>query len=245
MDPLHHFHLHSIIHLPHIGPIDPSINIAVISMWVATALVFVLFFMASRKVSLVPKGIQNFVEVIVQFVRDDIVLTMMGKEGLPYLPFILTLFMFIWFSNLIGLVPGFFTPTSNIFVTGTLAVMVFFVTHIIGIVKHGPFKYFKGWVPHGVPKALAPALFIIEIPSAFAKPFSLAVRLFANMLAGHIALLIFLSLIIQFKSLIIAPAPVLGATIILTLELLFTSLQAYIFAMLSALYISDAVHGGH
>mgnify|MGYP003681882779 CR=1 FL=1 len=245
MDPLHHFRLHPMIHLPHIGPIDPSINMAVISMWVATALVFVIFFLASRKVSLVPKGIQNFVEVIVQFVRDEFILGIMGKEGMPYLPFILTLFVFIWFCNLSGLIPGFFTPTSNIFVTGTLAVMVFFVTHGIGIVRHGPFKYFKGWVPKGVPAALAPVLFIIEIPSAFAKPFSLAVRLFANMLAGHIAILIFLGMIIQYKSLIIAPFPVLGCVIIMILELLFTALQAYIFAILSSLYIGDAVHGGH
>lgn len=245
MDPLHHFHLHPLIHLPHIGPIDISPNMATISMWLATVAVFLLIFLASKKVAIVSKGVAAVVEVLIEFIKDQIVLPMMGKHGLPYLPFIATLFFFIWFCNLSGLIPGLFTPTSNINVTATMALIVFFSVHVTGVRLHGFFRCFAGWVPKGVPGALAPVLFIIEIPSAFAKPFSLALRLFANMFAGHVVLLIFLGMIITYKSLLIAPFPVLGAVIILILELLFTSLQAYIFATLSALYLSDAVHGGH
>lgn len=218
---------------------------AVISMWISMVLVFLLLYTASRRVSMISKGIHAVVEVLLEFIRDELVLPMMGKEGIPYIPFIATVFFFIWFCNLSGLIPGLYTPTSNINITATLAIIVFFAVHITGIRKHGFFHYFKGWVPKGVPGFLFPFLFIIEIPSSLAKPFSLALRLFANMFAGHVVLLIFLGMIITYKSILVAPFPVLGAMIIMVLELLFTALQAYIFAILSALYLSDAVHGGH
>ncbi len=205
------------------------------------------FFFASRKASLVPSGrLVNFVEAIIEFIQTNVVEENMGKEGRKWLPFLLSLFMFIWFANLIGLVPGFYTPTSSVFVTGTLAFLIVAPTlHIYGMKKHGVIKYIKSFVPHGVPVFIAPFLFVIEMIYTLSKPFSLTVRLFANMFAGHLVLLTFIGLILEFKSFIIAPLPMLGAILVMGLELLFTSIQAYIFTTLSSMYIADAIHGGH
>lgn len=243
---LEHFALHPLVHLEVAG-IDMSINMAVISMWVSSFLAFLLIFAASRRVSLIPQGrLLNIVEAIVEFVYSSIVEENLGKKGKKWFPFLFSLFMFIWFCNLIGLVPGFYTPTSSVFVTATLAFLIVFPTvHIYGMVKHGPVKYLKSFVPHGVPAPIAPFLFVIEIIGAFAKPFSLTIRLFANMFAGHLVLLTFIGLILEFKSVIIAPMPMLGGILVMGLELLFTSIQAYIFTALSSMYIADAMHGGH
>lgn len=243
---LEHFVLHPIIPLE-VGGLDLSINLAVISMWVSSFLAFILIFSASRRVSLVPKGrLVNFVEAIVEFAYNNFIEENIGPKGKKWFPFLFSLFMFIWFANLIGLVPGFFTPTSSVFVTATLAFLIVFPTvHLYGIKKHGFLNYMKSFVPHGVPAAIAPFLFIIEIISAFAKPFSLTVRLFANMFAGHLVLLTFIALILEFKSFIIAPMPMLGGVLVMGLEILFTAIQAYIFTTLSSMYIADAMHGGH
>jgi F-type H+-transporting ATPase subunit a len=216
-------------------------------MWVSSALAFILVFAASRKAALVPEGrLLNFVESVVEFAYNNFIEENMGEHGKKWFPFLFSLFIFIWFANVIGLVPGFYTATSSVFVTATLAFIIVFPTvHIYGIRKHGFIKYMKSFVPHGVPVAIAPFLFIIEIISAFAKPFSLTVRLFANMFAGHLVLLTFIALILEFKSFIIAPMPMLGALLVMGLEILFTAIQAYIFTALSSMYIADAMHGGH
>jgi F-type H+-transporting ATPase subunit a len=243
---LDHFILHPIIPLE-IGGLDLSINLAIISMWVSSFLAFILVFVASRKVSLIPQGrLVNFVESIVEFAYNNFVEENIGPEGKKWFPFLFSLFMFIWFANVIGLVPGFYTATSSVFVTATLAFLIVFPTvHIYGIIKHGFIKYLKSFVPHGVPGLIAPFLFVIELISALAKPFSLTVRLFANMFAGHLVLLTFIALILEFKSFIIAPMPMLGAILVMGLEILFTAIQAYIFTTLSSMYIADAMHGGH
>lgn len=243
---LEHFVLHPMFHIE-IAGIDLSINMAVISMWVSSLVAFLLFFAASKKVSLVPNGrLINFVETIVEFAYKNFIEENIGPEGRKWFPFLFSLFLFIWFANLIGLVPGFYTPTSSVFVTATLAFLIVFPTvHIYGIFKHGFIRYVKSFVPHGVPVAIAPFLFVIEIISAFAKPFSLTVRLFANMFAGHLVLLTFIALILEFKSFIIAPLPMLGGVLVMGLEILFTAIQAYIFTTLSSMYIADAMHGGH
>jgi len=243
---LEHFVLKPIVPIE-VGGLDLSINIAVISMWVSSFLMLLLVWTASRRVALVPQGrLTNLVEVIVDFVNTSIVEENMGQHGRQWFPFLFSLFMFIWGANLIGLVPGFFTATSSIFVTATLAFIIVFPTvHVYGIRKHGFFKYMGSFVPKGVPVFIAPFLFVIEMIGALAKPFSLTVRLFANMFAGHMVLLTFLMMILEFKSLIIAPMPLLGAVLVTALEILFTSIQAYIFTTLSAMYIADAMHGGH
>ncbi len=241
---LEEFELHSLINLELFG-VDLSINKAVIAMWIASFLVFLLLYLAARRKELVPRGLQNVMETLVQFLREEVVIGMMGKEGLPWFPFIATLFFFILGCNLIGLIPGSFTPTSNIFVTATLAMVVFISVQLAGIYKHGLLGHIGGWIPRGVPVAVAIIMFPIEVISQIAKPFSLAVRLFANMLAGHLVIISLLGLIFLFKSYLIAVFPVLGAVAIFMLEIGFSLIQAYIFTVLSAMYIADAIHGAH
>lgn len=245
---LEEFELHPLIKLNLFG-IDLSINKAVLTMWAVVLVVFVSFMLArrllARRKSLIPTGIHNFLEVFIQFIKEDIILETMGKDGLPWLPFIGTLFFFILGSNLFGLIPGFFTPTSNINVTATLAVIVAVAVQGVGVSKHGLWGYIKGLVPSGVPLPMAIMMFPIEIVGQIAKPFSLAVRLFANMTAGHLALIVFLSLIIYFKSYIIAPFPLLGNMAMILLEILFSFIQAFIFTVLSAMYIGTAIQSQH
>jgi F-type H+-transporting ATPase subunit a len=241
---LEEFELEPIIHLKLFG-INASIDKAVIVMWIASLLVAIMILYAARHRSLVPKGVANAVEAMIDFLRTDIVLENVGRIGLYWLPFLATLFFFILFNNLIGLVPASFSPTSNINVTATLAVIVFIAVQIQGMLRQGLVKYWLNLVPAGVPIFLKPVLLLIELISLVAKPFSLAVRLFANLFAGHVILLVFLSLIITYKSLIIAPFPLLGAVVVTLLEIMFSLIQAYIFTILSAIYIGAAMHAEH
>ncbi len=236
---------HPLVKLKVLG-IDMSINMAVITMWLAVILIMVFILLAGRKTKLIPKPLQSMGEYIYLFIRDTIVLDMVGKEGLPWVPFLTTIFLFILVNNFLGLIPGLATPTASIYLTSVLALTVFFSVHITGAIKHGPLKYLRAVVlPEGAPLWLAPLFIPIEIISALAKPFSLMVRLFANMFAGHAVLLVFLGLIILYKSFIIAPIPLVLSVIVGLLEIFFKFLQAYIFTVLSAMYISDAIHGGH
>jgi F-type H+-transporting ATPase subunit a len=231
----------------HVGGIDMSINMMVITLWVVVVAVMVFILVAGRRPKLIPGPLQSVAESAVLFIRNGIVMEMMGKEGLPWIPFLTTLFLFILFNNLLGMIPGLALPTSSIYVTMTLALMVFLATHITGVVKHGPIKYFKALtIPSGVPLWLTPLMIPIELVSnLIAKPISLMVRLFANMFAGHTVLLVFFALIIFYNSLAIATLPLALSVVISILEILFKVLQAYIFTILSAMYIGDAIHGGH
>ena len=247
VDVLEHYGevFHPLVKLKVLG-IDMSINMAVITMWLAVILIMVFILLAGRKTKLIPKPLQSMGEYIYLFIRDTIVLDMVGKEGLPWVPFLTTIFLFILVNNFLGLIPGLATPTASIYLTSVLALTVFFSVHITGAIKHGPIKYFRAVVlPEGAPLWLAPLFVPIEIISALAKPFSLMVRLFANMFAGHAVLLVFLGLIILYKSIIIAPIPLVISVVVGLLEIFFKFLQAYIFTVLSAMYISDAIHGGH
>jgi F-type H+-transporting ATPase subunit a len=241
---LEHFELHPIVRL-HLLGIDVSITKAVIWMWIACFVLLVLSIIATRRSRLVPSGVQNIMESIVLFLRDNLVLETMGKEGLPWFPFIATLFLFILTCNLLGLIPGSFTATSNINVTATLAVVVFLSVQGVGLYKHGPIKYVKGLIPSGIPLWILPIIIPIEIISQFTKPFSLAIRLFANMLAGHAVILVFLTLILSMKSYIFGLLPLAGVVVMSAFEIFVALIQAYIFAILSALYIGAAIHSEH
>ena len=225
--------------------IDVSITNAVLAMLGATIFVMVILLIAARRPKLVPTPFQNAVESLVQFIRDEIVIEMMGKEGLPWFPFIGTIFFFILFNNIFGLIPGAAVPTSRLSVTVFLALIVFFTVHIYGIIKHGFFRYFIGWVPKGLPGWLWPIVFILESISALAKPFSLSVRLFANMMADKIIVLVFLSFVILFHTLAVAPLSVPFAIVMALLELIFDIVQAYVFTILTAMYIGEAMEGQH
>ena len=227
--------------------VDLSLTRHVIFMWLALVILVVLFIKVGKSYrnSLVPKGISNLVEVLILFVKDEIAKPTIGKGHEKFLPYLLTVFFFILTCNFLGLVPYGSTATSNISVTATLAIISFIVIQIVGMMKNGVFGYFKGLIPHGVPAWLIPIMFVVEILGLFTKPFALAIRLFANMTAGHIVILALLGLIFILKTVVVIPVSVAFALFIYLLEILVALIQAYIFTMLSSLFIGMAVHQDH
>ncbi|MCB2199923.1 F0F1 ATP synthase subunit A [bacterium] len=187
----------------------------------------------------VPHGFGNFLEVLILFVRDEVVYANMGKEeGRKWLPFFLTLFFLILFSNLLGMIPWGTTPTGNVSVTAGLAIATLLAVFFAGIKHHG-IKYLGTFVPHGVPIFVAPILFPIEVFGLFVKHFALTIRLFANMLAGHTVIGVFMALILVPA---VALAAVPGAVVISMLELFVAFLQAYVFVMLGSLFVASSIH---
>ncbi|MCX6640826.1 MAG: F0F1 ATP synthase subunit A [bacterium] len=213
-------------------------------MLITVAFFLMILLLPLRRVgSGIPHGLSNFFEVLIVFIRDEVVYPSLGeKEGRKYLPFFLTFFFFVLFSNLLGMIPYGSSSTGNISVTGALAATSLLVMIGSGIVRHGPLGYMGSFVPHGVPAFVIPILFPIEIAGLLVKHFALCIRLFANMLAGHAVITVFLGLI---SSYFVAPVAILGAVAISMLELFVAVLQAYIFTMLSSLFIGSAIHGGH
>ncbi len=230
----------------HIGgiTIDLSITKHVFFMWLVSIILIVVLSLVARsyKKSVVPHGLANLVEVFVVFIRDEIILSVIGKEGLKYLHYFLTLFFFILLCNLFGLVPYGATATGNLAVTGGLAFLSFILIQLAGIKKHGLIGYYKGLVPHGVPAFVAPVMFVVEFLGLFAKAFALTIRLFANMTAGHIVILALIGLIFVFKSVFVAPISIAFAIFINLLEILVAFIQAYIFTMLTALFVGLSIH---
>jgi len=237
------------IYLPHIElfGIDISITRHVVIMWIGAVLLGLVFVNVAKsyKKSLVPKGSANFWEVFIIFVRDEIAKPTIGKGYEGFLPYLLTAFFFILFGNFLGLIPFSATFTSNIAVTSVLAIFSFMVIQIGGIRNNGVFGYFKGLIPHGVPVFLLPIMLIVEVLGLFTKPFALAIRLFANLTAGHIVIYALISLIFVMQSYLISPVSIGMALFIYSLEILVALLQAYIFTMLSSLFIGMAVHQDH
>jgi F-type H+-transporting ATPase subunit a len=229
----------------HIGglTIDFSFTKSLFMMLLSSIILILFLKAAARKNSKnpVPKGIGNFVEVIMVFIRDEIVVPNIGKEGLRLLPFFFTVFFFILFANIIGLIPFFAQPTKNINVTSGLALITFFMIQIMGIKKYGFFGYFKGLIPGGIPAFVLPIMIIVEFIGLFTKPFALLMRLFANINAGSIIILSLISLIfiMSYAGIVIA---VPFSIFIYFLELFVALLQAYIFTMLSSIFISMAMH---
>lgn len=227
-----------------------EINKVVLLMWLAVAIVLLLFLMAGRKASLVPTGVQNVVESGVEFVRTDVVLQTMGPEGMGWTPFLVTLFFFIFFCNVFEIIPVLQMPVNaRMALPAFMAVIVWVLFNVVGIKSQGLFGYFKSMLfPPGVPKALLPLVALIELVSTvFVRPFSLAVRLFANMLAGHLLLVSFAVLSGALFSSTIIGAVVPGALLVaLTgFELLVAVLQSFIFTILAAVYIGGAMHPEH
>jgi F-type H+-transporting ATPase subunit a len=173
-------------------------------------------------------------QFIARMVSDNI-----GKEGRTYFPLIFSIFMFVLFGNLIGMIPYSFTFTSHIAVTLTMSVVIFLMVTIIAFIKHG-FKFFSFFLPAGVPIILSPLMIVIEIISYFTRPFSLSVRLFANMMAGHTLLKVIGGFVIPLG--IFGVVPIAGLVAVIGLEFLIAFLQAYIFTILTCIYINDAIH---
>jgi F-type H+-transporting ATPase subunit a len=230
------------------SPLDFSITKNVASLLFGATLILILFFSAARSYKKNPNGaprvLAGFVEPLVVFVRDDIAKNNIGHHYKRFVPLLLTIFFFIWINNLLGLVPFFpggANVTGNIAVTMVLAVVVFVVTNVNGN------KHYWGhifWMP-GLPVAVKPLLAIVEFIGIFTKPFSLMIRLFANITAGHIIVLSLVSLVFIFETVWVSPASVLLTLFISVLELLVAALQAYIFTLLTALYIGAAMHEEH
>lgn len=237
------------IYLPHLQllGLDVSITRHVVFLWIVAALLILTFVIATKsyKKTLIPHGFTNFIETIVMFVRDEIVKPAIGHGYEKFLPYLLTAFFFILYSNFLGLIPYTATVTSNITVTATLAGFTFITTQIGGIIHHGLIGYFKGLIPPGMPVALLPLIVLVEIVGLFTKPFALCIRLFANMTAGHVVILSLIGLIFIMKTIYFAPISVGFALFIYLLELLVALIQAYIFTMLSSLFIGMAVHQDH
>ncbi|MBK7228361.1 MAG: F0F1 ATP synthase subunit A [Ignavibacteriales bacterium] len=237
------------VYLPHfeLYGLDLSITRHVLFMWIGAALLFFVMTRVAKayKSSLVPKGFTNFWEVFILFVRDEIAKPTIGKGFEKFLPYLLTAFFFILFGNFIGLIPFTATFTSNIAVTATMAIFTFLVIQFGGIRNNGFFGYFKGLIPHGVPVFLLPIMAVVELLGLLAKPFALAIRLFANMTAGHIVIYALISLIFVMQSVGWAGLAIPMALFIYGLEVLVALLQAYIFTMLSSLFIGMAVHQDH
>jgi F-type H+-transporting ATPase subunit a len=235
--PLEQFKIERLIPI-HIGGVDVSYTNAAFLMTVAVVLVTALIMFGTRKRALVPGRWQSVAEMSYEFVAD-MVDTNVGHGGREFFPFVFTLFMFILFANFLGLIPYSYTVTSQIVVTFALAAVVFVGVTIIGIVRHGV-HFLRLFVPQGVPGVLLLLLVPIELLSYCIRPFTLSIRLFANMLAGHTMLAIFGGFAASIGLLGIFP---LGINILLVaLEVLVAALQAYVFAILTCLYLSDAIN---
>src|SRR3990172_3638685 len=237
------------LYLPHLQllGLDISITKHVFFMWIVALVLIIVLYVGLRKYkkSLIPHGLTNFLEIIILFVRDEIVKPTIGKGYEKFLPYLLTTFFFILTSNLFGLLPYSASVTSNIGVTAALATLTFAMTQFGGMRSQGPIKYFIGLVPTGMPVLILPLIIVVEILGLFTKPFALCIRLFANMIAGHVVILSLLGLIFILQTVFVAPVSIAFAIFIYLLELLVALIQAYIFTMLSSLFIGMAVHQEH
>jgi F-type H+-transporting ATPase subunit a len=227
-----------------------EINRVVLLMFLASVLCIGFFLLGSRRGALVPRGFQNLAELAYNFVRNNIAVDVIGPEGAKYANYLASLFFFIFFCNLLEIVPGInFPVTSRMAIPAALALLTYIVFNVVGIMKQGPVKYFKDTLfPPGVPLAIKPLLAVIELFSVFViRPLTLAIRLLANMMAGHVLLTIFFLFSADFVtlevSLPLGLVTALVAAVLIVFELLVISIQAYIFTMLSAFYIAEAIHG--
>lgn len=240
-NPLHPFELHPLVQITLFG-VDISLNKAVLMMWVVISLVAGLLILAGTSRRLVPTKLQSLAELLVDFIRG-IILDTMGKEGMRFFPFIATLFLFILFCNLLGLIPGSYTVTSQIVVTAAFALFVYSMSVALGFSLHG-LKFLGILVPPGTPAWLLPLMVPIELISQLARPLSLAVRLFANMTAGHTVLAVLFGMALSLP-LLIGWLPFAFTIAINGLEVFIAFIQAYIFSVLTCVYLGDAItlHG--
>jgi F-type H+-transporting ATPase subunit a len=243
LDPLHQFEIHKLFSCS-IAGIDVSFTNASLVMVIITMLICGVLHFCTRKRKIVPSKGQTACEMLFRFI-SGIITEQIGEAGLKYLPYVFSLFIFILFANLVGLVPYSFTITSHIAVTFTLAMLVFLGITVIGLLKHG-IGFFKTFLPSGVPWFIAPLLIPVEIISYLARPVSLSIRLFANMVAGHIVLKIIASAgafcAVSLLTLPFAVLPV-GLNVFLTVfELFVAVLQAYVFTILSCIYLNNVLH---
>ena len=241
-NPMHQFNVYRIGPEISLGNIDISFTNASLFMTISALVIISVFFAGTRRRAIVPTKIQLLTELSYTLVSKMISDTA-GSKAKPYFPFIFSLFMFVLFCNMLGMLPYSFTVTSHIIVTFALAAVIFLGVTIIGFVNHG-IGYLKLFIPSGVPLFLLPLIIIIEIISYLSRPVSLSVRLFANMMAGHTMLKVFGGFVISLG--ILGGLLPLSFTVALTgLEILIAFLQAYVFAILTCIYLNDALNLKH
>ena len=246
-DPTHQFQLQTLVPFE-VGGMSLDFTNSSLFMVIGVGTAIILFLMATNKIETVPGRMQSMAEIGYGFVAN-MVRDMMGEEGMKFFPLVFSLFLFVFFANMIGMFPYFFTTTSHIIVNFALAMLVMTIVIGYGFWKNG-FKFLKIFFPSGVPIALSPLVALIEFISFLSRPISLSVRLFANMLAGHIMLKVFAGFIFSLAAtgsalVLIAPVALAGTVAVVALEFLVAFLQAYVFAILTCVYLNDALHPGH
>ncbi len=246
MEILEHYHLKVIIPLKIFG-FDISITNLVLSMFGATLLFLVLFLAMAIRPKIIPKRGQTVIEIMIDLIKRNMVYNMIGKkEGDNWFPLIAGIFIFVLSNNLVGLIPGAYTPTLNPIVPLTLALIVFIIVQITNFRKNGIKGYARTFAPRSVPAWMYVIVVPIEfISNIFAKPFSLFIRLMANMLAGHTIIYVLLGMILYFQSYYIAIPVVPFVLVMYLFEVFVSAIQAYIFAVLTAMYVGEAVNPRH
>jgi F-type H+-transporting ATPase subunit a len=247
-DPIHQFEIKKIFTIGKVGLHEIAFTNSTLFMVIAVAGVALLMIGATRRRALVPGRLQSIAEISYEFVADMLKNTI-GEEGMRFFPLVFSLFTFILFANVLGLLPYAFTVTSHIIITVALALLVFLTVVIYGFWTHG-LHFFKLFVPSGVPMYILPLVVVIEVFSFLIRPVSHSVRLFANMLAGHITLKVFAGFITMLAAAGVlgwlgAALPLVMIVALTALELLVAFLQAYVFAILTCIYLGEAIHAGH
>jgi F-type H+-transporting ATPase subunit a len=247
-DPIHQFHIQEFFQIGTIGDTEFHFTNSAFAMGATVAIVVGFLYLATSKNSLIPGRLQSVAELSYEFVANTL-RSSAGKEGMRFFPLVFSLFMFILVANFFGMFPYFMTATSQIIITFLLSMTVMLTVVGYGFYRHG-FGFLGLFVPHGVPMAVVPLVTTIEVISFLSRPISLSVRLFGNMLAGHITLKVFAGFVASMASLgaigvggaILPLAMTVGLT---ALEFLVAFLQAYIFTVLTCMYLNDALHPGH
>ncbi|MGE4373486.1 MAG: F0F1 ATP synthase subunit A [Xanthobacter sp.] len=248
VDPIHQFEIKPLVDLVNIGGAQFSFTNSALFMCIVVAVIFLFLTYATRGRTLVPGRAQSVAEMSYEFIAK-MVRDSAGSEGMVFFPLVFSIFMFILLGNMIGLIPYTFTITSHLVVTAALSLLVILTVVIYGLIRHG--THFLGlFVPSGVPAFLLPILVLIEVVSFLSRPISLSLRLFANMLAGHIALKVFAFFVVGLASAGVAGwfgavLPFFMIVALTAFELMVAVLQAYVFAVLTSIYLNDAVNPGH
>ncbi len=245
--PIVQFKIHDLIPI-NIGGVDLSFTNSALFMLLTVLGASAFLILSTRRGALVPSRWQSAGEMTYEFVANTL-RESAGEQGMKFFPFVFSLFMFVFVANLWGMFPYFFTVTAHIIVTAIMALAVIITVVVYGFWKHG-FHFLKIFVPSGVPKVLLPFIVLIEVLSFISRPISLSIRLFANMLAGHITLKVFAGFVLLlgsagFVGILGAILPLLATVALTALEFLVAALQAYVFAILTSLYLNDALHPGH
>jgi F-type H+-transporting ATPase subunit a len=248
IDPIHQFEIIKLVDLGAPGGVQLAFTNSAAFMLGIVALVFFFLTFATRGRTLVPGRLQSLAEMSYEFVASTI-RTTAGNDGMKFFPLVFSLFIFVLMANFIGLIPYTFTVTSHIIVTASLAAIVIGTVIIYGFVRHGT-HFLHLFVPSGVPAFLLPFMVVIEVISFLSRPISLSLRLFANMLAGHIAMKVFAGFVVMMSAAGIAGTvgavlPLFMVVALTALEFLVAALQAYVFAVLTCIYLNDALHPGH